>query len=271
MTPTSGVSLGIASRDAAVVAEASGVLERGTTVNVGFIDGEGRDARLAAVRAVVRAGLVPVAHLSARRLASEGELAEYLRLLRESAAGSHVFVVGGDPAVPAGLYANALDVIRSRVLEHHGAASVSLGGYPEGHPVIPEPALWAALQEKAAVLEEQGRAGEIITQVALDPDAVLAWIARVRDRGIALPIRVGVAGPVLTGELLGLAKSFGARADHVVAKRYGLGAADTVATASRFVDVLASRADPATHGEVGLHVFTFGSLVRTTEWIAGLG
>jgi methylenetetrahydrofolate reductase (NADPH) len=269
---TSDVSLGIAARDAASLPLAATVLPAGTTVNVGFIDLEGRSARVEAARALLRAGLTPVPHLSARRLTSQRDLEEFLVLLEQHAASSHVFVVGGDPIAPAGPYVSALDIIRSGELEQHGVRSVSFGGYPEGHPAIDDRMLWAALDEKAELLAEQERGGEIITQLTLDPEAALAWIARVRDRGIELPIRVGVAGPVSAGALLGLAHRFGARTADGVSERYGLeeAAPTAIATASRFVEALGSRLDPGRHGEVGLHVFSFAGLMTTSEWVAGL-
>jgi methylenetetrahydrofolate reductase (NADPH) len=269
---TSDVSLGIAARDAASLPIAARVLPAGTSVNVGFIDLERRSARVEAARVLVSAGLTPVPHLAARRLTSQRDLEEFLVLLERDAASSHVFVVGGDPSAPAGPYESALEIIRSGELEQHGVRSVSFGGYPEGHPAIDDGVLWAALEAKAALLAEQDRGGEIITQLTLDAEAALEWIARVRDRGIELPIRVGVAGPVSAGALLGLAHRFGARTADGVAERYGLdeAAPTAIATASRFVETLGSRLDPRRHGDVRLHVFTFAGLMTTSEWVAGL-
>ncbi|MGA1838081.1 methylenetetrahydrofolate reductase [Herbiconiux sp. 11R-BC] len=262
--------MGIAARHAAAVPGTR--LPPGTTVNIGYIDLEDLTARVDAVRAVARAGWTPMPHVSARRLSSAGELSRYLDLLQGEGATAQVFVVGGDPSEPQGPYATALDVIRSGELERHGVRSIGFGGYPEGHPGIPEAALDAALAEKARFLDEEGRGGEIITQLSLDPEAVLAWIARVRDRGIELPIRVGVAGPVRTEALLGLAQRFGARTAGGVAERYGLDEArpEAIVTASRFVEALASQIDPARHGVVGLHAFTFDGLAETAEWIVGI-
>ena len=43
--------------------------------------------------------------------------------------------------------------------------------------------------------DELGMADAIITQFGFDADAVLGWAGQVRQKGITLPIRIGVPGP----------------------------------------------------------------------------
>ena len=96
--------------------------------------------------------------------------------------------VGGDPATPEGPYHSALEVIQSEMLVPAGVRSVSIGGYPEGHPGIPTAQLWAALEHKFAALAEQGIAAIIITQFGFDVDSVVRWLDELRQRGIGVPV-----------------------------------------------------------------------------------
>ena len=269
-----GFSLEMTGKDIPGLDQAAALLPPGTRVNVTFLGNEDLEMRLAAARAVQAHGLVPVPHISARRLASRAQLEEFLARLQEAGLSEHVFVVGGDPATPEGPYASSLDVIRTGILGDYGVREVNIAGYPEGHPDIPEAELWAALEHKTAALAEQGLASVIITQFAFDPDAVLSWVAEVRRRGIRSLIRVGTPGPAGIKRLLAFASRFGIGANAMIVRKYGFSLTNLMGTAGpeKFVAELGRRlaADPDA-GEVALHFYTFGGLPATAEWVRGHG
>ncbi|MGV9322169.1 methylenetetrahydrofolate reductase [Streptomyces sp. NPDC003660] len=264
-----GVSLEMTGKDVPRLEEARGGIAPGTRINVTYLAGEDPGMRLAAARAVKDSGCVPVPHLSARRLPSSAELERFLAGLAEAGAVENVFVVGGDPARPEGPYEDALSVIRGGLLQRYGVRHVGVCGYPEGHPAIGDDTLWSALTDKAAALEEAGLAGEVITQFGFDADAVLSWLEALRGRGVHLPVRVGVPGPAGVRRLLGYATRFGVGTGATVARKYGLSLTNLMGTAGpdRFLDALAGGYDPARHGTVKLHFYTFGGLRPTAEWI----
>ncbi|MEV4345823.1 methylenetetrahydrofolate reductase [Actinoplanes sp. NPDC049596] len=231
-------------------------LPAGTRVNVTFLGHEDAATRLATARAIATRGLIAVPHLSARRLSSRTELASFLAALPSPA---DVFVVGGDPATPHGPFGDALSVIESGLLEEYGVERVSIAGYPEGHPGLPEPVLWSSLEAKLAALRARGLEGEIITQFGFDADPVLDWIAALRSHGIEVPVRVGVPGPAGAGRLLRYATRFGVR----TLAANGL----PPATPDGFLDALATDYHPADHGLVKLHFYPFGGLRATVDWI----
>lgn len=269
-TLLAGFSLEMTGKDIPGLDEAAPLLPPGTRVNVTFLGNEDLEMRIAAATAVRSHGLTPVPHISARRLASRAQLEEFLIRLQEADLSEHVFVVGGDPATPDGPYASSLDVIRTGILGDYGVREVGIAGYPEGHPDIPDDALWAALEHKTAALAEQGLASIVITQFAFDADAVLGWIDTVRQRGIASLIRVGTPGPAGVKRLLAFATRFGIGANAMIVRKYGFSLTNLMGTAGpeRFVAELGERlaGDPAA-GEVALHFYTFGGLPATAEWV----
>ncbi|UUT34762.1 methylenetetrahydrofolate reductase [Microbacterium elymi] len=262
-------SLEMTGKDVDDLNAAAGLLPRGTRVNVTFLGNEDLTMRTAAARAVRTAGLEPVPHISARRLHDRAELETYLRALHEVDAATSVFCVGGDPATPHGPYADAESVIRTGVLPAAGVRHVSIAGYPEGHPDIPDDVLWSALRGKVAALAEQGVEGSIITQFAFDEKPVLRWIEQVRDAGVHLPIRIGVPGPAGVKRLLGFARRFGIGANALIVKKYGFSLTNLMGTAGpeRLIGALAASYDPGRHGPVRLHFYTFGGIQATSQWI----
>lgn len=264
-----GFSLEMTGKDVPGLTEAAGVIPQGTKINVTFLGNEDLDMRVAAAKAVKDAGFVPVPHISARRLASQGQLEEFLGRLQEVGATEHVFAVGGDPAEPEGPYPDSLSVIRSGVLQKFGVREVSIAGYPEGHPDIPSDVLWAHLEDKSTALAEQGLDATILTQFAFDTDPVLSWILAVRGKGITTPIRIGTPGPAGVKRLLGFARRFGIGANAMIVKKYGFSLTNLMGTAGpdTFVSDLASLlGQEETAGDVSLHFYTFGGLKATAEW-----
>jgi methylenetetrahydrofolate reductase (NADPH) len=263
-------SLEMTGKDVPQLEEARHLIPPGTRINVTFLGNEDLGTRLAAARAVKRLGFLPVPHLAARRIGSRAELEEFLAGLRAEGTGERVFVVGGDPARPHGPYEDALAVIRTGLLERHGVRHVGISGYPEGHPAITDRVLWAALADKSAALAGKWLGGQVVTQFGFDVDPVLAWVAETRQRGIDLPIRIGVPGPAGVRRLVSYATRFGVGTSASIARKYGFSLTNLMGTAGpdRFLRALAEGYDPDVHGEVKVHFYTFGGLRATAEWAA---
>jgi methylenetetrahydrofolate reductase (NADPH) len=213
-----GFSLEMTGKDVPGLEEARRAIPAGTKINVTFLGNEDLDMRVSAAAAVKDMGFVPVPHISARRLSSQGQLEEFLGRLQEVGATEHVFAVGGDPAEPEGPYPDSLSVIRTGLLQQYGVKEVSIAGYPEGHPDIPNDVLWRHLEDKSAALKEQGLDAVILTQFAFDTDPVTSWIKGVRDRGIDTQIRVGTPGPAGIKRLVSFARRFGVGANAMIVK-----------------------------------------------------
>jgi methylenetetrahydrofolate reductase (NADPH) len=263
-------SLGMTGKELGELESARAVIPPGTRFHLGFLDSDDLATRLGTARAVRQSGLVPVPVIAARRLLSEGMLREYLGALQTAGASGSVLVVAGDPAKPQGPYRDAASVIGSGVLEEYGVREVSVAGHPGGHPAVDDAVLWAALAGKAAVLEQRGLGGSVVTQFGFDPGLVLAWLADMRARDISVPARVGVPGPASVRLLLSYASRCGVSVSAPVARDYGFSLADLAAVArpGRFIRALASGYDARIHGEVKLHFNPFGGFTATAEWIS---
>lgn len=264
-----GFSLEITGRDSTAVSGVSPALPSATKVNVTFLGSEAPDQRIATAGALLDAGLSPVPHIAARRLTSHAALEGFLARLQTIGASDTVFVVGGDPAEPEGPFPDSDAVIRSGLLTDFGVRSVGIAGYPEGHPLITDEVLWSLLENKVEALASRQLEGTIITQFGFDETPVLRWIEEVRNRGIDLPVRIGVPGPAGVKRLIGYAKRFGVGASAMIVKKYGLSLTNLMSTAgpANLLEALASGLDSERHGVVRLHFYTFGGVEATTDWI----
>lgn len=262
-------SLEITGKDVKDLRAAAPGIPPGTRVNITFLANEDSALRVRAAKVIGDLGFRPVPHISARRLRSREELDTYLAALAAVGAIEDVVVIGGDPAEPAGPFADALAVITSGALAGHGVRRVDIAGYPEGHPKIDDEVLWQAVKDKAVALRDQGLDYALATQFGFDADAVIRWLEALRMQGIEAPVRIGVPGPAGVQRLLRYAKRFGVGSSATVVQKYGFSLTGLLGTAgpARFVADLEAAIDPASHGQVGLHFYTFGGVRATADWI----
>src|SRR5262245_29086446 len=112
------------------------ILAPGTSVYLTAIPKAAPDETVGAAIALRKAGLEPVIHVAARRLASADTLQDVLQRLTGEAGVRQLLVIGGDIDA-AGPYADALAVIQKGDLRRHGIEEIGIGAYPEGHLRIP--------------------------------------------------------------------------------------------------------------------------------------
>lgn len=263
-------SLEMTGKDVPSLQQAASAIPSGTRVNVTFLGNENLEMRVEAAKEVAELGFVPVAHISARRLASEADLREFLDALQQAGASEHIFVVGGDPATPEGPYPDSLTVIRTGLLQEYGVREVGIAGYPEGHPDISSETLWEHMAAKSSSLTEQGLDQVVLTQFGFDAEQVADWVREVRAHGIDSEIRIGTPGPAGIKRLLGYARRFGVGTSAGIAKKYGFSLTNLLGTAGpdRFLtDLSAYESISAESSGVKTHFYTFGGLTTTAEWI----
>ncbi len=268
-TMVDGYSLEMTARDIDALSAAAPRVVPDTPIAVTFLPGETMDARIAAAVRIRRLGFEPMPHLSARRIESNDELAAMVERLTAEAGVERMFIVAGDPPVPAGPFADTLSVLRTGLLERHGIRAVGIAGHPDGHPAMDGAALWQALADKSDEIAARGMASLIVTQFGFDAAPFLAWLAELRARGIDSPVRIGVPGPAGIKTLLRYAAHCGVGASASVMAKYGVSLSRLLGAAGpdKLVDALGRGLGPE-HGAVRLHFYPFGGLERTVDWIA---
>ena len=263
-----GYSLEMTAKELDGLREAAPLIRPNTQIAVTFLPGEEIEQRVEAAVLVRELGFEPIVHLSARRLQSEEQLDSYLRDITTKAGVKRVFVIAGDPPEPEGPYENSLQIIESGLLEKHGIEIVGVGGHPEGHPNNTKAELWDWMEKKLAAVRAHGMVPLVVTQFAFDDDAIIEWIAEMRERGIDVPVRLGVPGPAGIKRLLGFAKRCGVGASASVMKKYGISLTNLIGSAGpdKLVNSL-EKGLTEKHGRVRLHFYPFGALKASAEWI----
>jgi methylenetetrahydrofolate reductase (NADH) len=239
----------------------------GMTVTVTASPARGLDATLDLTEKLAAQGYRMVPHVTARLVRDDAHLADIVARL--TACGvTDIFVPAGDADPPAGAFDSALALLARLTEMGRPFERAGITGYPESHPRIADDITVQAMWDK------RQHSSYIVSNLCFDPALLRRWIARIRQRGVTLPLYVGLAGPVDRARLLRMAAVAGA----AESARFLTGHLDWFLrlgtpgayTPQRLLERTgATLADPAS-AVAGLHLFTFNQLRQTEQWRTAL-
>jgi methylenetetrahydrofolate reductase (NADPH) len=212
-------------------------------------------------------GFDVVPHIAARYVEDRDHLDDIARRLTDAGI-TDVFVPGGDREEPAGEFESAHDLLATLDEMGYAFEEVGITGYPEGHAFLDEETLADAMATK------EPYATYIVTQLCYDPVAVLEWVEGIRDRGVDLPVEVGIPGVMNYQRLMQISQKVGV-GDSIEFLRKTTGILGFVRqlVGSRgtyepddLIDGLAPYVDDETYDIRGVHIYTFNQTPDTESW-----
>ena len=202
-------------------------------------------------------------HLSARLIEDNAHLEEILQRLHEAGIGD-AFVVGGDAEESTGEFTGAPELLEAMSNIGHELEEIGITGYPESHPILSDQTTREAMYEKRPY------ATYIVSQICFDPDTTSGWIRRVRERGVELPIYIGMPGAVSKQKLMQISSSIGLGASADFLQKYGNWVARLLLPGGYNPDDLVQELAPhlgGTNSKVyGFHIYTFNEIEKTEAW-----
>lgn len=236
---------------------------RELTVTVTSSPSRGIDATLGLADRLANAGYRVVPHLAARLVRNEGHLQEVLARI-DALGAREVFVVAGDIDEAQGPFEGAAALLRAMAELGSGLEEIGITGYPESHAFISDDTTIQAMFEKAPY------ATYIVSQICFDASVVGDWLHRVRDRGVGLPIYVGLPGPSDPIKLLALSRRIGLGESARFLRRHGSWISRLTFprgySPSELLAGLTPHLAAPENRIAGLHVFTFNELAQTERW-----
>src|SRR6266496_4807756 len=129
-----GASLELSSRDPAEVDACADLLEPGTSVYISMPPGQTYHGTVALATRLRRAGLRPVPHVAARRIASRDALDEHLARAAGEAGVDSALVIAGDSGRPSGPFDSSCALLQTGLFQRHGFVRIGSRATPK---VIP--------------------------------------------------------------------------------------------------------------------------------------
>lgn len=242
-------------------------LPDGATITITASPSLGLEDTITWSETLAEQGYEIVPHVAARYVRDEDHLAEISERLIDVGV-TDIFVPGGDREEPIGEFESAYELLVALEELEYEFDEVGITGYPEGHQFLSEETLADAMQKK------EPYATYITTQICYDPDAIIDWAGDVRDRGVDLPIEVGIPGVMKYQRLLNISRKVGV-GDSVRFLQKTSGILGFVKqfigsrgkyTPDDLVHGIAAYADDPELDIRGLHIYTFNQASDTEAW-----
>jgi methylenetetrahydrofolate reductase (NADPH) len=245
----------------------------GIDVTITFLPGDNYRNNVDTAAALRAAGFNPVPHIAAREMASREALDDFLARSRGEAGVTRVLLIAGDVARAKGPFKSSSDIRASGLIEARGIARLSVAGHPEGHPYLETADAIKVLR----AWQDWGRQTNIhvdaVTQFCFESAPILQWIGQLDADDIDLPVIVGLAGPATPATLTKFALRCGV-GNSLRSLRSQIGRFGRLLTDNGPDDVmrgLRSAPPAATASIAGFHLFPFGGLRKSGNWLREYG
>lgn len=246
----------------------------GTSVYLTDLGADSQGKLVEAARHLRELGYNPVPHFAARRLTSQHDFEEKVKRLADEAAVTEVLVIGGGLEKPAGPYTSSMDLLATGIFDRFGIKRIGVAGHPEGSPDFSAETALAALKFKQDFVEKSDVDMYVVTQFGFDASRFIGWAEGLAASGIHLPVHIGVSGPAKITTLLKYAALCGVgnsitylkkNALSLTALAKGHSPESVVGPIERYW-----QENPA--GPIRqIHVFPFGGLQKSAEWLEERG
>lgn len=242
-------------------------LPDGATITITASPTLGLEATIEWTETLTDRGYDIIPHIAARYVEDDDHLAEISDRLNEAGV-TDIFVPGGDREEPIGEFDSAYQLLTSLDDLGYEFEDVGITGYPEGHDFLDEATLAESMEQK------EPYATYITTQICYDPEAILEWSEEVADRGVELPIQVGIPGVLNYQRLLGISQKVGV-GDSVRFLQKTSGVLDFIKrfigsrgkyTPEKLVRGIAPYTAVEEHNIAGIHIYTFNQSADTEAW-----
>ena len=232
------------------------------TITITSSPKRGLEATLSLAERLAARGYSVIPHVAARLVHDKAHLRDIVARLEP--LGGSVFVVAGDSREAAGEFPDSVSLLSAIAAETPGLKEVGITGYPESHSFIDDDLTIQAMWDKRRL------ATYIVSNLCFDVRVIKRWVARVRKRGVQLPIHIGMAGVADPAKLLRVSTRIGISDSARFLRGHSNWLLRMVRPGGYSPERLATALMPELaqpdRKVAGLHVFTFNEIEPTERW-----
>ena len=195
---------------------------------------------------LAKKGFNPIPHFSARSIADEAQLNDYVSRCKDLGVKQALVIGGSNEQI--GKFDSSIQILETGYFEK---MKIGIAGHPEGSPDISDSNLEKAMKDKKPY------ADYIVTQWLLNPQPIIDFISKQ-----TIPVHVGITGPLKIISMIKFANIVGAKNSINFLK----------SNFSKAIDLLKPKDPNELIGKVkkfsdNFHIYTFGGLKETNKWL----
>jgi methylenetetrahydrofolate reductase (NADPH) len=199
-------SIEVTPRAVAKIENLSELIPPETLVYIAHIEGTPIDEMVKTAKKINDQGYVIMPHFPARIIKDKNTLKDWISRYQNEANVNNALLLGGGVKKPYGDYDSSIQLIESELFDIAGFNKLYFAGHPEGNKDIdPDGStknIDEALSWKNDFRNRTDADMAITTQFCFDSKTVINWANDIKDKGINIPIHIGIAGPAKLQTLL---------------------------------------------------------------------
>jgi methylenetetrahydrofolate reductase (NADPH) len=201
-----GFSIEITPKAVEKIENLSELIPTGTLFYIAHIEGTPIEEMVQTAKKINEQGYSTMPHFPARIIKDKNTLKDWISRYQNEANVENALLLAGGANKPYGEYDSSIHLIESELFDLAGFKKLHIAGHPEGNKDIDPDGSTSnvnkALSWKNEFRNRTDADMAITTQFCFDSKTVINWANDIKNKGIDIPIHIGIAGPAKLQTLL---------------------------------------------------------------------
>ena len=199
-------SIEVTPRAVAKIENLSEFIPSGTLIYIAHIEGTPIDEMVKTAKKINEQGYATMPHFPARIIKDKKTLKDWISKYQNEANVKSALLLGGGVNKPYGEYDSSIQLIESELFDLAGFEKLYIAGHPEGNKDIDQDGSTKNIDQALLWKNEYKNRTDadmaITTQFCFDSKTVINWANDIKNKGVDIPIHIGIAGPAKLQTLL---------------------------------------------------------------------
>ena len=199
-------SIEVTPRAVAKIENLSELIPTDTLVYIAHIEGTPIEEMVKTAKKINEQGYATMPHFPARIIKDKKTLKEWISKYQNEANVKSALLLGGGVNKPYGEYDSSIQLIESELFDLAGFEKLYIAGHPEGNKDIDPDGSTKNIDQALSWKNEYKNRTDadmaITTQFCFDSKTVINWANDIKNKGVDIPIHIGIAGPAKLQTLL---------------------------------------------------------------------
>ena len=199
-------SIEVTPRAVAKIENLSELIPSDTLVYIAHIEGTPIEEMVKTAKKINEQGYATMPHFPARIIKDKKTLKDWISKYQNEANVKGALLLGGGVNKPYGEYDSSIQLIESELFDLAGFEKLYIAGHPEGNKDIDPDGSTKNIDQALLWKNEYKNRTDadmaITTQFCFDSKTVINWANDIKNKGIDIPIHIGIAGPAKLQTLL---------------------------------------------------------------------
>ena len=199
-------SIEVTPRAVAKIENLHELIPSGTLVYIAHIEGTPIEEMVKTAKKINEQGYATMPHFPARIIKDKKTLKDWISKYQNEANVKGALLLGGGVNKPYGEYDSSIQLIESELFDLAGFEKLYIAGHPEGNKDIDPDGSTKNIDQALLWKNEYKNRTDadmaITTQFCFDSKTVINWANDIKNKGVDIPIHIGIAGPAKLQTLL---------------------------------------------------------------------